>query len=51
MTAHQFLPKYSSGTEILTRDTGLEMLARGHEVYVLTVEPNAPKSMAVSAGY
>jgi glycosyltransferase involved in cell wall biosynthesis len=47
LTAHQFLPKYSSGTEILTRDTGLEMLARGHEVYVLTVEPNAPKSMAV----
>jgi glycosyltransferase involved in cell wall biosynthesis len=35
------LPKYSSGTEILTRDTGREMLARGHEVHVLTVDLDA----------
>jgi glycosyltransferase involved in cell wall biosynthesis len=41
LTAHQFLPKYSSGTEVLTRDTGLEMLARGHEVHVLAVDPEA----------
>lgn len=41
LTAHQFLPRYSSGTEILTRDTGLEMLARGHAVHVLTVDPEA----------
>jgi glycosyltransferase involved in cell wall biosynthesis len=41
LTAHQFLPKYSSGTEVLTRDTGLELLARGHEVHVLTVDPEA----------
>jgi glycosyltransferase involved in cell wall biosynthesis len=41
LTAHQFLPRYSSGTEILTRDTGLEMLARGHAVHVLTVDPDA----------
>jgi glycosyltransferase involved in cell wall biosynthesis/ubiquinone/menaquinone biosynthesis C-methylase UbiE len=40
LTVHQFLPNYSSGTEILTRDTGLEMLARGHEVHVLTVDPS-----------
>ena len=41
LTAHQFLPRNSGGTEILTRDTGLEMLARGHEVHVLTVDPDA----------
>ena len=41
LTAHQFLPRHSSGTEILTRDTGLEMLARGHAVHVLTVDPDA----------
>jgi glycosyltransferase involved in cell wall biosynthesis/SAM-dependent methyltransferase len=41
LAVHCFLPKYSSGTEILTRDTGLEMLRRGHEVHVLTVDPAA----------
>ena len=41
LTAHQFLPRNSGGTEILTRDTGLEMLARGHAVHVLTVDPDA----------
>lgn len=41
LTVHQFLPKYSYGTEVLTRDTGLEMLARGHEVHVLTADPDA----------
>ena len=44
LTVHQFLPKHSSGTEVLTRDTGLEMLARGHEVHVLTVDPSAPRT-------
>lgn len=43
LTAHQFLPKHSSGTEVLTRDTGLEMLRRGHEVHVLTVDPAESK--------
>ncbi len=47
LTAHQFLPKHSSGTEILTRDTGLEMLARGHEVHVLTVDPSAQRFIDV----
>jgi glycosyltransferase involved in cell wall biosynthesis len=41
LTVHQFLPNYSYGTEVLTRDTGLEMLARGHEVHVLTTNPAA----------
>lgn len=37
-TTHQFFPKYGSGTEVLARDTGLEMMRRGHEVHVLTVD-------------
>jgi glycosyltransferase involved in cell wall biosynthesis len=41
LTVHQFFPKYQSGTEVLTRDTGLEMLKRGHEVHVLTTDPSA----------
>lgn len=49
LTVHQFLPKRSSGTEVLTRDTGLEMLSRGHEVHVLTTDPDATgSSMNVS---
>jgi glycosyltransferase involved in cell wall biosynthesis len=47
LTAHQFLPNYFYGTEVLTRDTGLEMLARGHEVHVLTVDPSASRSIDV----
>ncbi|MGH3148272.1 MAG: glycosyltransferase, partial [Rubrobacter sp.] len=39
LTTHQFFPKHGSGTEVLARDTGLEMIARGHEVHVLTVDP------------
>ena len=42
MTAHQFLPKHSSGTEILTRDTGLEMLGAGMRSTCLTADPDAP---------
>lgn len=49
LAVHQFLPKYSSGTEVLTRDTGLEMLKRGHEVHVLTTNPGEiGKSMDIS---
>ena len=40
LVVHQFLPKHSYGTEVLTRDTGLEMLRRGHEVHVLTTDPD-----------
>lgn len=38
LTTHQFFPKHGSGTEVLARDTGLEMMKRGHEVHVLTVD-------------
>ncbi len=38
LTVHQFLPKHSLGTERLTLDTGRELVARGHEVYVLTTD-------------
>lgn len=50
LTAHQFLPKYSYGTEVLTRDTGLEMMRRGHEVHVLTTDPDASGKSA-NIGY
>lgn len=32
------MPKHSYGTERLTFDTGRELMARGHEVYVLTTD-------------
>lgn len=38
LTVHQFLPKYFYGTEKVTFDTGRELLARGHEVYILTTD-------------
>jgi glycosyltransferase involved in cell wall biosynthesis len=41
LVVHRFLPRYYTGTEVLTRDTGLELLARGHEVHVLTTDPEA----------
>lgn len=40
LTVHQFFPRYYSGTEVLVRDTGIEMLSRGHEVHVLTADPS-----------
>jgi glycosyltransferase involved in cell wall biosynthesis len=36
LTTHQFFPTPAGGTEVLARDTGLEMLRRGHEVHILT---------------
>lgn len=38
LTVHQFFPKYTYGTERITLDTGRELLAREHEVYVLTTD-------------
>src|SRR5215207_54894 len=38
LTTHQFFPKHHSGTEVLARDAGLELMSRGHEVHVLTVD-------------
>jgi glycosyltransferase involved in cell wall biosynthesis len=39
LAVHQFLPTHFAGTEVAARDTGLELLRRGHEVHVLTVDP------------
>jgi glycosyltransferase involved in cell wall biosynthesis len=39
LTAHQFLPDYFSGTEILTYSVAKELIARGHEVTVFTGYP------------
>jgi glycosyltransferase involved in cell wall biosynthesis len=39
LTVHQFLPDYSSGTEILTLHSALELKARGHEIQVMTALP------------
>ena len=42
LTAHQFLPEYFSGTEILTYTTAKELQRRGHEVRVFTGAPSIP---------
>src|SRR5215213_5462031 len=47
LTAHQFLPRHHYGTEVLTRDTGLELTRRGHDVHVLTTDPSARQASAV----
>jgi glycosyltransferase involved in cell wall biosynthesis len=39
---HQFFPAHHAGTEVATRDVGLELLGRGHEVHVLTGQAKAP---------
>ena len=39
LTTHQFFPKHYAGTEVAARDAALELLARGHDVHVLTVDP------------
>lgn len=39
LTAHQFLPEYSAGTEILTFDAAKELQRLGHEVFVFTGYP------------
>lgn len=39
LTTHQFLPDYSSGTEILTFDTAKEFKRAGHNVSVFTGYP------------
>ncbi len=40
LVCHQFFPRYASGTEVLARDTGVELARRGHEVHVLTADPS-----------
>jgi glycosyltransferase involved in cell wall biosynthesis len=39
LTVHQFLPDYTSGTEILALHSALELKSRGHEVEVMTALP------------
>lgn len=39
LTVHQFVPDYTSGTEILTFSVAKELLRRGHEVFVYTGFP------------
>lgn len=39
LTVHQFLPDFSSGTEILTLSTAKELIKRGHNVVVFTAYP------------
>ena len=39
LTVHQFLPEYSSGTEVLTLDTARELRRLGHEVSIVTGYP------------
>ena len=39
LTVHQFFPDFRAGTEILTRDTAKALIARGHEVTVITGFP------------
>lgn len=43
LTVHQFFPEHSSGTEVLTLSVARELMARGHEVHVLTGHPSDPE--------
>ncbi len=43
IVVHQFMPRHYAGTEVVTRDAGLELLRRGHEVHVLTAERTPPR--------
>lgn len=36
LTTHVFFPDYSAGTEVLVRDTALELKKRGHQVEICT---------------
>jgi glycosyltransferase involved in cell wall biosynthesis len=39
LTTHQFLPEFSSGTEILTYSVARQLIKQGHEVRILTGYP------------
>lgn len=45
VTVHQFLPEYSSGTEVIALGIAKELQARGHEVVVVTGFPD-PRPLA-----
>ena len=40
LTAHQFFPEYTAGTEVLTLSVARELLLRGHEVRIYTGYPS-----------
>jgi glycosyltransferase involved in cell wall biosynthesis len=41
LTVHQFFPQFTTGTEVLTCSVALDLIARGHQVHVLTAHPAA----------
>ena len=41
LTTHQFFPEFAAGTEVLTRGVARELIARGHQVRVLTARPSS----------
>jgi glycosyltransferase involved in cell wall biosynthesis len=53
IVVHQFMPRHYAGTEVVTRDAGLELLRRGHEVHVLTAEraPARDSSRIIARDY
>ncbi|MGN6368156.1 MAG: glycosyltransferase family 4 protein [Phycisphaerae bacterium] len=40
LTTHQFLPEYSSGTELIVYNTAKELQRRGHDVTIVTAAPH-----------
>lgn len=49
LTAHQFLPSYTSGTEVLTFEVARELIRLGHQVRILTGWPNDDDAAPSSA--
>jgi glycosyltransferase involved in cell wall biosynthesis len=50
LLVHQFLPRFSGGTEVLVMETARHLRRRGHDVHVLTAEPGHPSEGEVSKG-
>lgn len=44
IAVHLFFPEGTGGTEAATRDAALELVDRGHEVEILTVNPTASRT-------
>ena len=47
LTVHQFVPEWTTGTEILTFSVSKELLRRGHHVVVFTGFPSEKNEKAV----
>ena len=43
LTAHQFFPQFSAGTEVLTLSVARELIKRGHIVHIFTGFPSTEK--------